>query len=318
MEMFEMTVKDASDAATEIRRITLAAPDGRELPPFTPGAHIDVVTPSGHVRQYSLCNSASSRLEYVIAVKREPQSRGGSASMHDSVRAGTSLRIGAPRNNFELSAAEPEVVLLAGGIGVTPLFCMAEQLLRQGRKFCLHYFARSRDHLAFAEVFDSPKWAPHARLHLGLDANQTATALKLAIGQASAKAGVYICGPLPFMDTALEQAHVLPAGQVHSEYFAAPAQPDHTGDQPFDVLLRRSGTRLHVPAGKSILAVMSEHGIYADFSCEQGVCGTCAANVVAGTPDHRDFYLTDEEKAECRQMMICVSRAKGDVIELDF
>lgn len=316
MSFMELTVTRIEAAAVDIRVFRLSAPDGRELPLFTPGAHVDVTTPSGKVRQYSLCTAAIPH-EYVIAVKRERQSRGGSASMHAEVTSGMTLRVGAPRNNFELAPDEPEVILLAGGIGMTPLLCMAERLLQEGRRFRLHYFARSSEHAVFRELLSKPHWNDRVSFHFGLDVPSTEAALFAATKQCGEETGIYICGPAPFMEAAQRQASVVGARRMHLEHFAPPPALTSFEDRPFTVVLMKTGERLEVPCDKSIVSAMTEQGLYPDVLCEQGVCGTCITRVLGGTPDHRDLYLTDEEKAAGTHMMICVSRSKGPVIELD-
>ncbi|WP_233518899.1 PDR/VanB family oxidoreductase [Paraburkholderia xenovorans] len=287
------------------------------MPPFEAGSHIDVITPAGHTRQYSLCNDEQERHRYVIAVKREPQSRGGSASMHDTLTAGTTLTIGYPRNNFELDAHEPAVILLAAGIGITPLLAMAFRLGTQGRTFALHYFVRGDEHIAFRDILLSPRFSRWVELHRGLDAAATRATLAKILAAPPAGAGVYLCGPLPFIEAGQQCMAGKSGCNLHVEYFAAPPQAPHDGDQPFEVILARTGRTLVVPPGKSIVDTLADAGIHADVSCEQGVCGTCITPVLGGVPDHRDVYLTDEEKASGKCMMICVSRARGARLELD-
>lgn len=317
MELLKVMVSRVDDVAADIKSYELVADGDASLPAFEAGAHVDVVTPSGLTRQYSLCNDEQERHRYVIGVKREPQSRGGSTSMHDLVEPGSTLMISAPRNNFELDANEPEVVLLAAGIGVTPLLAMAWRLRAQGRVFTLHDFVRSEAHVAFRDALESPALRPHVKLHCALDPAATRAALEGIIDAAPDGAGVYLCGPLPFIEAGQLCATAKASCNVHIEYFAAPAQAPHAADRPFEVVLAKSGRRLSVEPGRSIVEVMAENDIYADVSCEQGVCGTCITRVLKGAPDHRDVYLTDEEKASGECIMICVSRAQGDVLELD-
>lgn len=315
--IYSLRVTAIRQEAPDIRSFELTPVDGGALPPMEPGAHIDIHTGEGLVRQYSLCNGPEERGDYRIAVKREPGSRGGSSWMHDQLRVGDLLTVAGPRNNFVLRPGTGPHLLLAGGIGMTPVFAMARHLAADGHPLAFHYFARDQASAAFRDDI-SRLLAAHATLHLGLDPAGTRAELARIIGEAAAQSGaqVYFCGPAPFLDLVLELTRDWPAGTVHYERFSA-APVDPSGERGFHVELARSGGRYHVPPGQSIVAALAEHGIEIMTSCEQGVCGTCLTPLLAGDPDHRDMVLSDAE-AEAKSLILpCVSRARSDLLVLD-
>lgn len=292
------------------------------LPTFQPGAHIDVHLPNGLVRQYSLTNGPGELDRYRIGVKREPESRGGSAALHDDVRAGDVLAISAPRNNFPLRRDARRTVLVAGGIGVTPLLSMAQALHHQDLSYELHYFARSDDHVAFVDVLNG--LGAHVSLHLGLSAGGTAAALTELLsaatdvfGETAVRDHLYVCGPGPMLDATRSIAAKTgwPTGTVHFEYFANATEIDDSSS--FEVDLARSALSLRVSSGQTILSALREIGVDVVSSCEVGACGTCRVAVIDGTPDHNDVYLDDAEKRLGDQMMVCVSRALSERLVLD-
>lgn len=316
--MLQVRVLNKSNEAVDIQSLELASVDGSALPPFTPGAHIDVhVTPS-IIRQYSLLNGPAETAVYRIAVKLEPQSRGGSRRVHDDIQVGQVITIGAPRNNFPLHADAPFSLLLAGGIGITPILGMARHLQAQGRPFALHYFTRAREHTAFRALLADPGMAAAVQIHEGAGPPQVENSLKEILGARREGAHLYMCGPRPFMDlVAVLSAPAWPADTVHREDFSAdPAALMREGDA-FKVTLARSGITYEIPAGESIVDVLARHGIEVNVSCQQGICGTCLTAVLEGTPDHRDMYLTDDEKEEGKQMTPCISRSKTPLLVLD-
>ena len=285
------------------------------LPTFQPGAHIDVHLPNGLVRQYSVTNGPGETDHYTIGVKREADSRGGSATIHDSVKEGDVLAISAPRNNFPLRRDATHTIFVAGGIGVTPLLAMARALNAQGLSFEFHYFVQSDDHAAFKREMD--EFGTALTLHKGLTPDQTGDALRQVLSDPGFARHVYICGPGPM----LEATRAIASGQgwedasVHFEYFKNTTEIDDTTS--FQIDLARSAMTLTVPAGKSILDVLRENGINMTSSCEQGACGTCRCGVIEGEVNHQDVYLSDAEKAEGKSIMTCVSRAKSDRLILD-
>ncbi|MYM24239.1 2Fe-2S iron-sulfur cluster binding domain-containing protein [Duganella sp. FT135W] len=279
-----------------------------QLPPYEAGAHIDVTLGNGLMRQYSLCCREPGSEVYRIAVKREPQSRGGSAWLHDEAKVGMTLQIGSPRNAFALVPQADIHLLFAGGIGITPILSMAYALQRRGQPFQLYYFVRDAASAAFATELQN------GEVLAGLDPEQTKASIRMHLAShPAAGTHVYVCGPAPFMQTvAAEAANFV----VHQESFGAPPI-SADGDMPFMLALHRSGRQVQVAAGRTALACLQEAGVELDCSCEVGVCGTCRTAVLEGTPHHFDSVLSDEERQANNCFMPCVSRALTPVLVLD-
>ncbi|MDE2606007.1 MAG: oxidoreductase [Burkholderiales bacterium] len=317
--MTQIAVKVArkTQEALDIASFELVKPDGSALPGFSAGSHIDVQLPGGLTRQYSLCNDAAEQHRYRIAVLRDPASRGGSTAMHDAVKEGDTLLISEPRNHFPLVHAQ-RTLLFAGGIGVTPLLCMAQRLAQVGADFTLHYCTRSTERTAFREEIAASPYAGRVQFHH--DDGDAAQKLQLEQVLARPQDGthVYVCGPTGFIDWVVKTAERLGWGkdQVHLEYFGAAAQ-DTTGDRAFKVKIASSGATYEVPADQTVVQALQAHGVEVLVSCEQGVCGTCITRVLQGECDHRDLYFTDEEKAKHDQFTPCCSRAKSELLVLD-
>lgn len=311
-------VTDIRQEALEIKSFDLVDASGAQLPRFAPGSHIDVHIEESLVRQYSLCGELGEGHAYRIAVKREPQSRGGSQALHERLRVGDLLRISRPRNYFALSESQTHSVLIAGGIGITPLLSMARHLDAADQSFELAYFSRSSGHAAFRGWLSQPRFASNVAFYDGLTPEAVQDRLHKLLLQRADGAHVYICGPRPFMDMATQTAaRTWPSDSIHLEYFAADAESLSAPTDHFTLRLARSGTDCIVPADKSILAALSEQGVFLETACEQGVCGTCITRVLSGVPDHRDVFLTAAERAAGDKILPCVSRAKSDVIVLD-
>jgi vanillate monooxygenase ferredoxin subunit len=306
----------AIDAA-DIAVLELSPLAGQSLPRFEAGAHIDVELPRGAVRQYSLCNDPRETGRYEIAVLRDPHSRGGSAAVHDELAEGQLIRIGPPRNHFALVPAR-RTLLLAGGIGITPLLSMAERLAATGEDFALHYCTRSAARTAFARRIQAAPFAGQVHFHHDDGPAPQRLNLPAVLGAPRADTHIFVCGPGGFIDavrrTAAEQAW--PGSQIHFERFSAPAA-DTSGDRAFELQLARSRRTLTVPAGQTVVQALRAHGVVVQVSCEQGVCGTCLTRVLEGQPEHRDSYLTDEEKRCNDQFTPCCSRARGERLVLD-
>jgi vanillate O-demethylase ferredoxin subunit len=300
----------------EICGLELVAADGGPLPSFAAGAHVDVHLPGGVVRQYSLSNDPAETHRYRIAVLRESDSRGGSRAVHDAVDTGHALTLGGPRNAFALEPGAHRRLLVAGGIGITPLLSMAEQLLREGADFELHYAARSVDRMAFRELLGDPRWGSRVHLHDG-DSGRRLDLAQL-LGTPAADLHLYVCGPSGLLQATLEAARA--SGwqdtNLHWELFGAATAGD-APDTPFEIELASSGRVLPVPSGKTAAQVLVEAGTGLLTSCEQGVCGTCLTRVLAGTPDHRDSYLTSDERAANDQFLPCCSRASSGRLVID-
>jgi vanillate O-demethylase ferredoxin subunit len=286
-----------------------------DLPRFTPGSHIDVHLPSGRVRQYSLCNAPDGR--YRIAVKPEPDGRGGSLEVHQVLTVGAEVTISTPRNNFELYPAD-RYILVAGGIGLTPLLSMAHHLWNSAVPFTLHICAATDDAVPFGGELHTLPFADVISVHVDASPGRTSLDPATVFAGVDPETALYVCGPGGFMDWITEQAAAqgLPRDAIHRESFSAPVL-DITGSRPFDVVLARSGTTLHVPADRQILDVLAEHNVEVPWSCSQGVCGTCITPVLSGEIEHRDAVLSPEAKALGTCMALCVSRAKDSKVVLD-
>ena len=275
--------------------------DGAEVPTAEAGAHIAVNLPNDMVRLYSLVSPVGRGNRYAIGVKRDQSGRGGSVCLHDKVRVGTVLKIGAPRNNFALNESVDHSVLIAGGIGITPIWAMAQRLNELGRSFELHYACRDRRDVAFADLIGG---LTNANIHVDAEADSFLD-IGTIIDEAPIGSHFYCCGPAPMLDSFEERTSHLPAAQVHLERFVATQQPTLEGG--FVVALKNSGQEFEIPEGQSILGVLRDAGLKLDFSCEMGICGACQVKVLDGIPDHHDMVLSDEEKAHGDTMMICCS-----------
>jgi len=317
--MSELSVKVIrKDAVAEdICSFELAGVDGRLLSPFSAGSHIDVHLPNGIVRQYSLCNPPQERHRYLIAVLRDPNSRGGSVCMHQQVQVGDMLRISEPKNHFALVPAR-RALLFAGGIGVTPLLSMAERLAQTQAAFEMHYCARSASRMAFADRIRMSMFSDAVHFHFddGPDAQKLDAERVLA--QPSPQTHMYVCGPTGFMNWVIGAAQKLGwlESNIHREYFAA-APVDTSHDGSFQIKIASTGQLVTVPRGCSAVAALAVAGVEIPVSCEQGICGTCLTRVLEGQIDHRDMYLTEEERAKNDQFTPCVSRASSQVLVVD-
>ncbi|SOE97122.1 vanillate O-demethylase ferredoxin subunit [Burkholderia sp. D7] len=301
--------------AEDIRSIELVGANCGLLQPFEAGAHIDVHL-GELTRQYSLINATDIDGSYRIAIKLEPNSRGGSQFMH-RLAEGETLKIGLPRNNFALDLDAAHSVLLAGGIGITPMLGMAYQLLARGNSFSFDYFARSSGRVAFANEIRSTALAPQTQIHLGLTGEEVQRALATRLDTVPPNAHVYTCGPAPFMRAVREAVAAKPGLVLHLEYFAAEPPVQDLKAGAFQVRLAKSGTTIPVNASQTIVESLRTAGIKIETSCEQGICGTCLTTVLAGRPDHRDMMLTEEEQRAGDRMLICVSRSLDAELVLD-
>jgi vanillate O-demethylase ferredoxin subunit len=318
MSDLNVVVVGKTAEAQDICLLDLAAADGSALPAFSAGSHVDVHLPGGLVRQYSLCNDPAEPHRYQLGVLRDAASRGGSAAVHDALQVGQALRISAPKNHFGLAAGAHRHLLLAGGIGITPLLCMAERLARIGADFALHHCTRTAARTPFMPRLRASGFAD--RVHWHFDDGDAAQKIDLQalLGRPQDGTHVYVCGPQGFMDAVLGTARSAgwPGAQLHSEAFgAAPVQ--HDRDAAFEVQLASSGRVVQVAAGQTVLRALADAGVEVMSSCEQGVCGTCLTRVISGTPDHRDQYLLPGEQAAGDQFLPCCSRAKSPRLVLD-
>lgn len=302
----------------EILAFELSHPWGRALPAYGAGAHVDIHLPGGFTRQYSIARAPAAKplAPYVVAVKREPASRGGSASMHERVREGDLLPISAPRNTFPIRPEARRHLLLAGGIGMTPLLAMAQALAAQGADFEFCCFARSREHLAFAEALRAPALAAHVRLHFDDAEAPEKINLKFLLTHPAQGTHLYVCGPGGFMQAVRSAAAHWPEEAIHTEYFAPPSSGAGQGsDSPFELVLARRGITVAVAADQTAVAALHDVGIDIPTSCEQGLCGTCVVGCLEGEAEHRDFCLTSAERRQ--KIALCCSRAQAGRLVLD-
>jgi Flavodoxin reductases (ferredoxin-NADPH reductases) family 1 len=308
-----------SEEATDICSLELVSKEGSPLPGFSAGSHVDVHLPGGVVRQYSLCNDPAETHRYLIAVLRDPASRGGSVAVHDAVKEGDELLISAPKNHFALAHEAKRSLLLAGGIGVTPILCMAERLAVMGADFEMHYATRSRERTAFVARIQGAAFADKVRFHFDDGPPEQRLDLPALLGTPQPGTHLYVCGPKGFMDAVLGTARGAGWGeaQLHWEFFAGGDAAPHADDGSFEVQLASSGRVITIAPDKTVTQALAEAGVEILVSCEQGVCGTCLTRVLEGTPDHRDVYLTPEEQAANDQFTPCCSRAKSGRLVLD-
>ena len=359
-DVLRLRVANRTLAADNIVAFELEAMDGMPLPEFAAGAHIEIDC-NGLPRHYSLCSDPSDPMRYMIAVQCEAEGKGGSRHLYHEVRIGDALTVSHPRNHFRLqdsgsathgtsgkggegeaggtggkdsisgvgsmSHAPSDILLIGGGIGITPLLAMAWTLHRSGQRFALHDFAASPERQAFREQIAQMPWAANVTRHLGRCEDFISI-----IGSFESGRHVYVCGPFAMIDAVLDAARAMgwPEANLHCERFSAPASVASAATQhddgdamvegvniPFDVELSRSGKRIPIAPDQSVCAALSAAGIHIPMSCEQGVCGSCLTRVLAGTPDHRDWILSAEEQAVNDQFTPCCSRSKTPLLVLD-
>ena len=293
-----------------------ADPAGRALPPFSAGSHIDVRLGPGLTRQYSLCNDPKDTHRYMIAVALADDLRGGSRAMHERLSVGDSVEIGLPRNHFPLAHGAEHSLLLAAGIGITPILCMAERLSNAGAEFALHYSVRSQANAAFSERLWKSPFADRVQFHVSDEGTRLDIAALLAAQPRDTH--LYVCGPTGFMDAVLSAAQA--AGwsdaHLHREYFSATAH-DTAADTAFNVRIASTGEVIHVAKDETAAAALVKHGIDIPVSCSEGVCGTCLTRVIDGDVDHHDMFLTAEQRAMNDRFTPCCSRARGALLVLD-
>lgn len=318
-DLLQVRVAAKELLAPDIAGFTLVRADGGALPPFTPGAHIDVHTPRGCVRQYSLYEPDTANHYYRIGVLREAQSRGGSVSLFDETLVGQTFAIGQPRNHFPLQSDAAHSVLFAGGVGITPVICMARALAAEGRSFELHYCGASIRRMAFVEALRSAPFADKVRFYADDEGGRELLDLRSTIGEASPNRHLYVCGPPGFMEHILAGARRFGwlERQLHREYFS-PAQAPEGEDLGFEIQVKGDPRIIRVPPNVTAAEALIAAGFDIPTSCSQGVCGTCITKILEGVPEHRDSYFTDAERAQNDCFTPCCSRAKGGrlVIEI--
>ncbi|WP_054075772.1 MULTISPECIES: PDR/VanB family oxidoreductase [Comamonas] len=299
----------------DICSLELVHADGELLPSFSAGSHIDVHLPNGLIRQYSLFNDPAEQHHYMIAILRDPSSRGGSQAVHDLVQEGQAITIGMPRNLFPLAPVAGHSLLLAGGIGITPIVCMAHHLSSQQADFTLHYCTRSRERTAFRDSIAQSAFAPQTRFHHD---DEHPAGLPALIGDPSPDRHLYVCGPRGFMDAVLETARRQGWAEqnLHYEFFSA-STVVHDTDAAFDIKLAHTGRVIPVLKDQSVTQALAAAGVALSTSCEQGVCGTCLTRVLEGEPDHRDMFLSPDEQKRNDSFLPCCSRSRTPMLVLD-
>ncbi|WP_352496756.1 PDR/VanB family oxidoreductase [Mesorhizobium sp. M0115] len=319
MELRALRISRVNDEALAIRSYELIDPQGAPLPPFTAGAHIDLHLHDDCIRSYSLCNDPRERHRYLIAVLREAEGRGGSLFVHEKLTHGSSVLVSEPQNCFPLAGRASHHTLIAGGIGITPILSMVRFLEAIGANYSLHYCASDPQRAAFCSVLADPPFHKHTSMHfshgdprLRLD---VASLLRLQMeGQ-----NVYCCGPAGLIEAVNVATQAWSTGTVHFERFKS--DPNSTIDRAlnssFEIEIASTGQILIVPREKSILRVLSENGISHAYSCEEGICGTCAAGLLSGRADHRDSVLTQQERSAHNVLILCCSRAVSKRLRLD-
>jgi ferredoxin-NADP reductase len=309
----DLVVQAVDVLAEDVVALTLADPDGAPLPPWTPGAHVDLILAPDLVRQFSLCGLPSDDRRIRVAVLRDPASRGGSAYVHDRLTVGSRVRVRGPRNHFPL-VGSPRYVFIAGGIGITPLLPMLAEAHAVGADWRLAYLGRSRTTMAFLDELA----AYGERVTVVAKDESGRLDLATVLGAPNADTLVYCCGPERLL-TEVEQrcSAGWPSGALHLERFAARPHEDVIESQAFELVLARSGLTIQVPADRSVFDAAQDAGVSVLGSCHEGICGTCEQVVLEGEVDHRDSVLSADEQASNETMMICVSRSRSGRLALD-
>lgn len=315
--MIEVTVINKTQLTPQVISLQLASKDTAVLPNYEAGAHIDVHLPNELIRQYSLCGPIDAA-HYEIAVLNDPNSRGGSKAIHEGLELGKTLTISEPRNHFPLVSGAKKTLLFAAGIGITPILAMAEKLAASQQAFELHFCVRDQQHTPYFERISQSPWAEKAHFHFTVGDSNRRIDVSPLLENAPADTHLYVCGPVTFMEDIISKAQH--AGwlneNLHREYFSA-APIDHRADQSFEVVINSSGQVLNVPADSSILNVLEDNDIFIPVACEEGVCGTCVTGLLEGEADHKDVFLTDQEKQLMQKITPCCSRALSPRLVLD-
>ena len=309
----DLVVEAAEIVADDVVSLTLVDADGDTLPPWTPGAHVDLMLGEDLIRQYSLCSAPSDSRTIRVGVLRSPDSRGGSVFIHEKLAPGAKVRVRGPRNHFPLVSAA-RYLFIAGGIGITPLLPMLAEVTAAGAEWRLVYGGRTRASMAFldelAQYGDRVMLAPQDEVGLlNLDA---------LLGEPDDQTLVYCCGPEALLAAVEQRCAAWPAGALHLERFAAKAAiAPVDGERSFELTLARTGVTVTVPPDRSVFDIVQEAGVSVLGSCHEGICGTCEQIVLDGDVDHRDSILSEDERAANDTMMICVSRCRSDLLTLD-
>lgn len=317
MSVNQISVKviQVDHVGDEIVAYSLERIDGGLLPIFTPGAHIDLFLENGMVRQYSLCNETNDAKRYRIAVFRDPKSRGGSEFIHQYLLGESIVKIGEPRNNFKLDETAENYLLIAGGIGITPLFSMAHELRRLGKQFELYYLCRGPKQAAFRYELEMG-FGENVKFHFS-DKEESRLDLGSILEKISSPTQVYTCGPEGLIQSIIDAGEKNSNITVRCERFAVVSSDIEKTSTPFNVRIASTGELIHVGEKVSVLHALRDKGFTINSLCEEGICGSCCVGMLNGQADHRDFVLTEVEKNEQTMLMVCCSRAKSEEITLD-
>ena len=311
-ELIDVRLTAIRYAARDTNLYEFQRPDGKPLPDYKPGAHVDLHLPNGLIRNYSLIVARPDPGVYTFGIKRDPASRGGSRYIHDELRVGKTLKISMPRSNFPLEEDAKHTILLAGGIGITPIWCMVQRLQELGRSWQLYYSCRSRADMAFLDALEG--MAP-SQFHFDDESAGKFLDIAAIAAEAPKDTHLYCCGPTPMLNAFEAATKDWPREQIHVEYFTPKAEAAKQGG--FTVELARSNQEFFIPEGRTILEVLLDEGVDVDYSCELGICGACEQRVISGMPEHRDAILTEEEQAENKRVMICCAGCKSERLVLD-
>ncbi|MCO4784669.1 MAG: oxidoreductase [Marinomonas atlantica] len=317
--MLDLIVSHILKEAEDVIRLTLVEQDGGTLPSYKAGAHIELQLPSGLLRQYSLCRLPTTGKEFEVAVLRDPNSRGGSAEIH-RLKKGDKLKAKPPENHFPLSNSRLPALLMAAGIGVTPLIPMAQKLSQSGAEFLFHYSAKNAHQAAFYSTLKNASFSDKVEFHFTKKQGERVD-IQALLASLPDKRNIYVCGPNDFIHTVLDTARSLgwPEEKLHYEFFKGVTSPevDIAPRETFQIKVASSGEVFDVEEGLSITQTLEINGIDIPISCEEGWCGTCMTRVVEGIPDHRDTFLSNDERASSDLIMPCCSRSRSDCLVLD-
>lgn len=318
VEWMTLKVARITQEADDIKSFELVDPAGGALPSFQAGAHVDVNAPGGIPRQYSISNDPIETHRYVIGVLREPAGRGGSAAMHDRLNEGDMLQVTKPLNNFPLSSIAEKHLLIAGGIGITPMLAMARTLERTGADWHMHYCTRAPEKTAWRDLLSAAPYGDKVTFHFDGGDPSKGVDLKALLGRHEDGLHVYCCGPAGLMNAVQANSEHWPTGTAHFEFFSTDAETGpREGDESFEVEIASTGKVYQIPADKTILDVLNDDGHNIPFMCSEGICGTCITDVLEGEPDHRDMVLDDDEKESGELITVCCSRSKSKRLKLD-
>ena len=320
LKKFNVRVQAVVYQTADIKSYELVEPQGAALPEFSAGAHIDVHLQNGLIRQFSLCGSSLDRHVYKIGVLKEKSGTGGSEFMHENVHVGQMLEISEPKQMFKLNAQAERHLLIAGGIGVTPILSMLHTLEREQSDYVFHYCTRAAENTAF--LSDIEALVKHGEVHMHFDGGNPAEGLDLraTLKRHAEGTHLYCCGPVGMMEAVKSASDHWPSGTVHFEYFSetSPSGDDDQqilADREFQIQLSSTGEMMTVPADMSIVEVLRANGVFVDTSCEEGYCGTCLTRYLSGEPEHRDEVLDEEDHED--YVLICCARSYSDVLVLD-